>query len=280
VLGLLALTGAPLTVDHDAIDDTNPNRHLTASLANEGDAKAELLAALLRLAGADPLVKTVRWEALDPGHRSSVDLGVISVDDDAVRRAFQLDMPRLILNGGTNDAGLYQVTSHDFLNEACLGCIARADLQSANPEESLARRLGVPLNQLQPHLESTEPLPSQLLSQMAPEDANQLRRVPGREVARVACGHLRPLPGEPARSAPMLSAAPGILLAAEIVKRQMRAEAPLSTATNMLATSLLSGPYERWALQRHKCSNCTCRDDAYRDFYRRRWEGTSSAALS
>ena len=279
-LGLLQLTGAPLTVDHDVIDDTNPNRHLTASLANVGDAKAGLLGALLRLAGANPVVEAVQWEALDSGRRSTVDLGVISVDDDAVRRAFQLDMPRLILNGGTSDSGLYQVTSHDFLTEACLGCIARADLQSASAEESLARRLGVQLGELQPHLDSAEPLPCWLLAQLSPEDAGQLRGVPGREVARVACGHLRSLPDEPAHSAPMLSAAPGILLAAEIVKRQMAADAPLSAMTNMVATSILTGPHQRWALQRHKNSDCTCQDPAYRAFYQRRWGDASPAGAS
>jgi hypothetical protein len=198
----------------------------------------------------------------------------------AVRRAFQLGMPRLILNGGTSDSGFYQVTSHDFLTEACLGCISRADLQSASAEESLARRLGVQLGELQPHLDSAEPLPCWLLAQLSPVDAGQLRGVPGREVARVACGHLRPLPDELAHSAPMLSAAPGILLAAEIVKRLMVAYAPLSAMTNMVATSILNGPHQRWALQRHKSSDCTCQDPAYRAFYQRRWGNASAAGAS
>lgn len=172
VLGLLQLAGAPLAIDKDGIDDTNLNRHLTASLANLGDAKAELLAALLRVAGADPVVEEARWEALEDDRRLKVDLGVISVDDDAVRRSFQLDMPRLILNGGTSDSGLYQVTRHDFLNEACLGCIARADLQTGGPEETLARRLGLRLDELEPHLKGAAPLPDQLLAQLAPDEAD------------------------------------------------------------------------------------------------------------
>src|SRR6266508_396840 len=114
-LSLLSLAGAPLAVDDDKIDVTNPNRHLTASLRDVGIGKASLLAGLLRSAGAIPVVHEKKWHALDEGRRGSVELGIISVDDDAVRREFQLDMPRLILNGGTNDAGFYQVTTHDFL---------------------------------------------------------------------------------------------------------------------------------------------------------------------
>ena len=217
-------------------------------------------------------------EAVRAEIRSTVGLGVISVDDDVVRRAFQLDMPRRVLNGGTNDAGFYQVTSHDFLNQACLGCIAHADLSSAGPQESLARRLGIPLHDLQPHLAGDAPLPAELLSRIRPEDRHVLEGVRGRDVARVACGHLRPLPDEPAVSAPMLSAAPGVLLAAEVVKHAMGADAPLSPATNMVATSILTGPHDRWLTARRKRSGCECQDPAYRSFYRSRWEASARTA--
>ena len=277
-LALLPLRGTPRAVDADTIDDTNPNRHLTASLRDIGNGKAALLKAMLSSGGADAEIEEKRWEAVRAELRSTVGLGVISVDDDVVRRAFQLDMPRRVLNGGTNDAGFYQVTSHDFLNQACLGCIARADLSSAGPEESLARRLGIPLHDLQPHLAGDAPLPAELLSRIRPEDRHVLEGVRGRDVARVACGHLRPLPDEPAVSAPMLSAAPGVLLAAEVVKHAMGADAPLSPATNMVATSILTGPHDRWLTARRKRSGCECQDPAYRSFYRSRWEASARTA--
>src|SRR5262249_16031082 len=114
-LSLLRLAGPPLAVDHDVLDDTNLNRHLTGSLRNADAAKAELVAGPLRGAGAMSILKVNRWDALDQAMRSGLTLGVISVDDDAVRRAFQLDMLLRVLNGGTSDDGIYQVTSHDFV---------------------------------------------------------------------------------------------------------------------------------------------------------------------
>ncbi len=275
-LSLLSLAGAPLAVDDDKIDVTNPNRHLTASLRDVGIGKASLLAGLLRSAGAIPVVHEKKWHALDEGRRGSVELGIISVDDDAVRREFQLDMPRLILNGGTNDAGFYQVTTHDFLTEACLRCIARGDLTSAGPEESLARRLGIPLHILRPYLERDAPLPRNLLDGLKPDERRVLDGVRGRDVARVACGYLRPRPSEPAVSAPMLSAAPGALLAAEMVKHAMRASEPISPARNVVATSILTGPHGRWLIGRRKRAGCECQDPIYRSFYANRWRSGST----
>lgn len=270
-LALLSLNGSPLAVDDDTIDKTNLNRHLTASFSEIDELKAELLCTLLRAAGATPVSAPQRWNALDAADRSDVKTGVVTVDDDAVRREFQLDMPRLTLNGGTSDGGEYRITSHDFLHEACLGCISRADLRAHTPEENMAQRLGISLSQLEPHLDTANPLPDGVLARLRPEDREILRDVPGRDLVRVACGQLRPLSDEPAVSAPMLSAAPGVLLAAEIVKRQIAVEAPLRPDANILATSILTGPHNRWLYVMRKRADCECQDPAYQSFYRKKW---------
>jgi hypothetical protein len=274
-LALLRLAGAPVAVDGDVLDDTNLNRHLTGSFREIGVGKAQLFKVMLEAAGATPVEQPTAWDAVDAAQRGAVDLGVISVDDDLVRRDFQLDLPRRILNGGTSDEGLYQVTTHDFVNEACLRCIARANLRGGGPEESLARRLGVPVDELRSHLQQDQPLPDEVLRNASAGDREVLEGVRGRDVVRVACGHLKPRPDEPAVSAPMLSAAPGVLLAGEIVKDRMDAETPLSPPTNALATSILTGPHDRWLMRRHKRGECECRDPIYVKFYRSRWgEGT------
>lgn len=274
-LALLPLAGASVAVDGDVLDDTNLNRHLTGSFREIGIGKAQLLNAMLKPAGATPVEQATAWNAVDAALRGAVDLGVISVDDDVVRRDFQLDLPRRILNGGTNDEGLYQVTTHDFANEACLRCIARANLLGSGPEESLARRLGVPVDELRPYLHHDQPLPDKVLRNASAEDRAALEGVRGHDVVRVACGQLKPRPDEPAVSAPMLSAAPGVLLAAEIVKDRMGGETPLSPASNAVATSILTGPHDRWLMRRRKRAECECRDPIYVDFYRSRWgEGT------
>jgi len=47
---------------------------------------------------------------------------VLCVDNVVSRYAVQSDLPRLLLNAGTN-AYSFQASRHDFLNEACLACL-------------------------------------------------------------------------------------------------------------------------------------------------------------
>ena len=270
-LGLLPLAGTPHLVDDDHIDETNLNRHLTANHEDSGAAKVDLLGAVLEAAGACPRVHVCRWDAVSEEIKHTTRLGVISVDDDAARRAFQLDMPQWVLNGGTADTGFYQVTSHDFLTDACLGCIAHGDQVSFGAEHSAARRLGLPRERLRGLIERDDPLPDDILACLSAEDAARLRGKSGRTILRIACGELAPLPDAPAVSAPMLSAAPGVVLGAEIAKWGTTGQLGLRAPENALNTSILSGPHKSWLWRRAKRPACTCTDESYRAFYRRRW---------
>jgi hypothetical protein len=274
-LALLPLAGRPVLADHDHIDPegTNLNRHLTASHADLGKSKADLTATLLARAGVNPDVHAERWQALPSAIRGAIQNALVTVDDDPTRRAVQLDLPQLILNAGTSDDGIYQMTYHNFLSGACLGCIARADLRSTGPEQSAAQRLGIPLDDLRPHLESPDPLPSELLARakLQPNERELLAGTPSRQLVRRVCAELRTTPTGPAVSAPMLSAAPGVLLAAETVKRALHADVPLSTATNSLMASILRGPHQHWLRTRAKQPDCECREPTYLARYRQKW---------
>jgi hypothetical protein len=274
-LSLLRASGSPLVVDGDSIDDegTNLNRHLTADYGNVGDSKAELFAALLRRGGATPLTFTKRLDELDAQQREGMDVGVITVDKDPVRRAFQLELPRLVLNGGTGDTGLYRVTYHNFTDGACLGCISRADLAVSSPEHGLARRIGLPLSELTPYLQSNEPLPDAILMRttVSEQDREILRGTRGRDLVETACARLQPLPEEPAVSAPMLAAAPGILLAGEIVKVRTDHPGALSAEANSVTANILKGPHDRMVSRLQKRAGCECGDPTYRRYFRDKW---------
>lgn len=268
-LSLLDLAGAPHAIDADAFDTTNLNRHLTAGHAAAAASmlKVDGFGAMLNAAGAATVRHPKRWQQLPAQTRAAFDLVVVTVDDDATRRDIQLDLPRRILNAGNADTGLYRVTSHDFLNGACLRCISRAHARASGPEESAAHRLGLTLADVSPHLVTNEPLPTELLARAAITEAERgrLTGVPARSALGIVCGEFSALPEVPALSMPPLSAAPGILVAGEIVKDRIGASRPLNDRRNVLSAGILSGPHDRWLTHRAKQPGCECGDPAYRD---------------
>jgi hypothetical protein len=266
-LGLLRLTGSPILIDPDVIDrgGTNLNRHLTAGFGDLGISKASLGAAILAAAGCTPVARTEPFDT-----KENFEIVIASPDDDAVRRDVQLSMPRWLLNGGTNDEGMYLVSRHDFLHEACLSCVARSDLIDHSPQAAAARRLGLPEDEVVPYLDSSDPLPPSAIanaSRLTQAERAELSRVPGRDLVRHVCGVLRPTTTAPAVSAPMLSAAPGVLLAAELVR--LRLGQALSPSLTM--ASILAGPHRRWTFARRKMPGCVCTDAPYRDHFVRKW---------
>ena len=267
-LGLLQLAGSPLLVDPDTIDPegANLNRHLTAGFNDLGLAKVDLAGSLLTSAGASPTARRERWRTPRTAFRTVV----TSPDSDSVRREVQLTMPATVLNAGTNDDGMYMVSRHDFLNGACLSCVARSDLIDTSPVASAARRLGLREDDLTPSLTSTDPLSPRVLASatgLSGEERAALAAVPGRNLLEHVCGSLRPTPEEPALSAPMLSAAPGVLLANDVVRLGMGA----ASASSVTMTSMLTGPHPRWTFVRGKHPDCECTDALYTEHFRKKW---------
>lgn len=266
------LSGDGSVIDDDTIDEdgTNLNRHLIALITDLKAGKADLLAGLLAQCGLILEPRPCRWENLAQAERHP-SLAVISVDDDAVRRAVQYDMPKTIVNAGTGDQGEYQASTHDFVNGACLACISRADKTISSPEASLAARLGIPQEALKPLLSSTSPLPSHLLAaaRLTDQERSEIAHLPGRRLLQRFCDDLQLADYGPAVSAPMLSAAAGVLLAVEMAKSS-QPESP-GAPGRVARTSILTGPHAHWANQRAKTASCQCTDAVYQQHYRSRW---------
>jgi hypothetical protein len=108
-------------------------------------------------------------------------------------------------------------------------------------------------------------LPSRIAAGIRTTSTNLLQRAEGRS------------------HGPLTPAAPGVLLAGEIAKRAMGASTALSPSANTLYTNILSGPHRNWLLRRSKRAGCTCTDETYRAFYRKRWstrQADASASTS
>ena len=272
-------TGDGVVADDDVIDEdaTNLNRHLTAGMNDLGIEKAALLANLLQQAGIAMTAVVRRWENLSESQRLTR-LAVVSVDDDAVRRDIQLDMPQAILNAGTGDHGEYQVSRHNFITGAGLCCIARADKHFDSPEHALAARLAVPLQDLAPYLRGGSPLPIAVLARTALTERERAEAagIGGRDLLQHFCGSLDLDNHGPAVSAPMLSAAAGALLAAELAKHSTTARVALRNG-QVAHANILLGPHARWADVREKYPDCPCTDRLYRGHYMSKWLSDAGA---
>lgn len=268
------LTGRGQVVDDEAIDQggTNLNRYLIAVMADRNSPKASLLAATLTSCGLtlEPLPR--RWETLPQEQRHPA-LAIVSVDDDKVRREVQHDMPATVLNAGTGDQGTYQASTHNYLDRACAACISRADLSVSSPESRLTVLLGIPFETLRPLLRNSDPLPEAILAAatLTAEERAEAARIPARDLLQRFCDKLQLPDGGPAVSAPMLSAAAGVLLAAHIA-RHAHPQSPAQPG-QVVRTSILTGPHSRWLQHREKTPGCHCTDPIYTQHYQKRWPG-------
>lgn len=276
-LALHRLRGSPLLVDPDAIDDegTNLNRHLTASFQEIGVPKARLLQQMLDGAGASSSFRIERW---NHQHSDLADLVVVSPDHDGVRRQVQLDLPRVVLAGGTGDDGTFRVARHEFPVDACAGCLWRGDLTDRSPVEGAARALGLDAAILEEYVESQDPLPAEILEAISDEAIRaDISAIPGRRLLEHVCAEIRVSPTAPALSAPMLAAAPGILLTTELIKERLGSVTPLRRDASTLTGTVLGGPHSRWISRRTKRPGCECTDPLYIEHYRRKWGGEAGA---
>jgi hypothetical protein len=230
----------------------------------------ELAKELLDTCGTHARAFPKRWEELTKEERHAARLAVVSVDDDRARRDIQASLPEVILNAGTSDGGEYQVSRHNFVDGACLSCIAHGDQSVSSLEENVARHLGLPIEEFLTHVRKDEPLPAEVIerSSIADEIKAELRMMPARRLVQRFCDALSSVEGD-AVSAPTLSALPGILLAAEIVKHGVGQHVADPDGYNVIRASVLRGPHKRWRMWREKRPGCICTVDAYRGYYNR-----------
>lgn len=275
---LPAITGGIVLVDKDILDDTNLNRFLIARPGDTGF-KVELCRQALAFhAGVRSYPDWFDSFIKEYGDRHEI--AVVGVDSDRIRRAVQATRPKLILNAGTSDFASFRLTRHDYVNGACLSCIARADLTDHPGERELARQLGLDLATVLDYQMTGHPLPIELLRQSGLLDEQFVQHLgnhPLAEIQQRLCGQLvlGRSQQEAAVSISFLSALPGFLLLGELIKELNYPDItrpPLNEHVNHLLLSVLGRPHpallHSW---RDKRSDCDCVRLAYQRAYARKW---------
>ena len=129
-------------VDHESVDLGNLQRYVLAEREDEQKPKARFLAGTFNgsLSAEAHECKLAEF-LLEKRHR--VDTLLLALDSARDRRAAQASLPRQIGNAWTQPGDL-GVSSHDFLEGACLSCLYLPDGAQKNEDQIIADSFGIP----------------------------------------------------------------------------------------------------------------------------------------
>ncbi|WP_180955075.1 ThiF family adenylyltransferase [Bacillus sp. V3-13] len=133
--------GQLLVIDADIVDLSNLNRYILARKDDIGHCKVDLIKKSLNHTALNVVGFNETWIDFIQHYGRSLDTVVCTVDSAEARREIQSDLPRLLLDGATSGF-TFSLSSHNFLEGACLGCIHLPNSNDYAVEEEMARILG------------------------------------------------------------------------------------------------------------------------------------------
>lgn len=266
-------------VDHESVDLGNLQRYVLAERADEKKPKASFVAGAFNgKLRASPYECKVA-EFLDKKNHK-IDNLLLALDSAKDRCAAQASLPRRVANAWTQPGDL-GVSSHDFLEGACVSCLYLPDGEQKNEDQIIAESFGVPnrLREVRELLYKNEGAPRDLLvaiataknlplAKLLPFEGRPLRAL----YAEGFCGGaVIPLGdvGRPANDVhvPLAhqSALAGLLLAAAGVRMGLSGGVGSSVAQYDVLQ-----PQERFQVYRvakHAKEKCICQDADYREVF-------------
>jgi molybdopterin/thiamine biosynthesis adenylyltransferase len=262
VLALNTITGLYGTVtviDPQLYEASNINRCVMASCNDIGTSKAAALAAR-----CNSEIRTIPCQDRYESFRRSankLDTVVETIDENEPRIIIQSDLPRILFHGATGDE-IATISRHNFIDDACLGCLFS---ESVSVADSIARETGLLPEEVSFLLESKSPINAEQVARIAEKTGisqSRLKRFVGLSLTELytseICGVARiELQQEyVASTVSFVSTLPGILLAGEVIKERV-GEFGAYRLNNYLTLSTFN-PSSRWLLVRPKDERCKC----------------------
>ena len=270
-------------VDHEAVDLGNLQRYVLAERDDENRPKAPFVAGKFNGKLRAKAHECRLAEFLEK-KRHNVDNLLLALDSAKDRCAAQASLPRRIANAWTQPGDL-GVSSHDFLEGACVNCLYLTDGEQKNEDQIIAESLGVPdrLMQVRILLHKNEGASKDLieaiatarnvpLAKLLPFEGRPLRTL----YAEGFCGGaVIPLgqAGKPANDVhvPLAhqSALAGVLLAAAGVRMGLSED-----ADSVVAQYDVLKPQEQfqvYPVAKDPRGRCICQDQDYLAVYRKKY---------
>lgn len=279
VLRHLNIGGNLTIIDKDIIDASNVDRYIGVYADNINKYKTSVAKAKLsHLQDLSVIEINSKYQQYVENFGRVIDLAICTVDNDETRQELQSDLPRILLNGVTGQS-TFSVSRHDFINDGCLGCLYPIEKDKFVNEEKYSRALGIPVGDFTYRYENNIPLTQadidKLIKYINNQEINHTLKagMTLREFLanRDICGRLN-IPGDSQIHGAIgfVSAVPGILLAAELVKEIYFKNHVLN---NLFHSDTLIGPSNHSLQLRKKVSECSsyCYDPIMQQVYKSKY---------
>lgn len=282
-LSRAGVEGSIEIVDHESLDLGNLQRYVLAERDDENRAKAPFVAArFIGRLSATAHACTIA-EFLQEQRHNVANL-LLALDSAKDRCAAQASLPRRVVNAWTRPGDL-GVSSHDFLDGACVNCLYLPDGAQKNEDQIIAEAFGVPdrLMQVRTLLYKGEGAPRDLLVAIATARGLPLARLfpfEGRQLRALYTegfcgGDVIPLgePGTPVNEVhvPLAhqSALAGVLLAAAAVRMSLGAR--VGSVVTQYDVLKPQKRFQAYPTAKHPGKRCICQDADFREVYRRKY---------
>jgi hypothetical protein len=289
----LPMEGVLHIVDHQAIDLGNLQRYILTERTDENKVKVEVLARYFT-GRMQPDPQTLNFESFVSSKGYAWSRMILALDSSRDRRAAQASLPQWIANAWTQPGDL-GVSSHDFLDGACVACLYLAGQALENEDAIIASALGISdrLVQIRTLLHNGDGVPHDLLDSIAKARAIPIERLlpfEGRPVRDLYTegfcgGAVIPLGavGTPRQEVhvPLAhqSALAGLLLAAAAVRQALGLNRPGTQVTRIDVMRPL-GTYLTQLAAKDQRGICICQDNDYRDIYQRKYGNDEAEPLA
>jgi len=286
----LPMEGVLRIVDHEVIDLGNLQRYVLAERDDEGRNKVDVVA---RYFNGKVRAKThaLKFEDFVVSEGYLWTRMMLALDSSRDRRAAQASLPQWIANAWTQPGDL-GVSSHDFLNGACVTCLYLPDHGVENEDAIIASALGVPnqLMQIRTLLHNGQGVPRELLDVISAAHNIPIERLlpfEGRGVRHLYTegfcgGAVIPLGelGTPRQEVhvPLAhqSALSGLLLAAAAVRQALGLNGLGTQVTRINVMRTLGSDLTQPAAKDPR-GICICQDADYRDVYKSKYASALEA---
>ena len=299
--------GKIVVVDHEVVALSNLQRYVLSSMNDVDRPKVEVAHGFLQGAGirCDPIAR--RWEDVfaEEGH-CRVGLTVLALDSAADRVTVQAGLPRVIVNGWTQQTDV-GVSVHDSFGAGpCVSCLY-PPTRGAHPYERIAQALNLNAYKVLAYVESGTPISEPLdpnhvaafaappAPKVIPSDiaavsllSDLAARVPEEVLIRWSGSTVSQLYSEGFCGGALLqyaadatavghvplahqSALGGMMMMASVLKQVAGVPQPTETRIDLLGPGV---PFDPPVARRE---SCLCADEIYRDHFIEKWANTDGS---